>query len=207
MATQREYIVEQALQMFLQEGIKSVRMDDIAQRLGISKRTLYELFGDKETLLYEAMLHYRDQTACDHAKITETAHDVLEEMFLVLAHVLESSTAGHHHMHHNLKKFYPAVWEKIFKDNQNLYRGKLRIKLQEGIAGGLIRGDINVELAISILYATATALNVQPTVIVIPEGMSEQDALVQTLSCYFRGISTPKGEELIDKYMRQYKFK
>lgn len=52
---QKERIIEQAMQMFVTQGIKSVRMDDIAQQLGVSKRTLYELFGDKEGLLYLAM--------------------------------------------------------------------------------------------------------------------------------------------------------
>ena len=48
---QKERIIEQAMHMFVSQGIKSVRMDDIAQQLGVSKRTLYELFGDKEGLL------------------------------------------------------------------------------------------------------------------------------------------------------------
>lgn len=48
----KEKIVAQAMQIFLKQGIKAVRMDDIAQMMGISKRTLYELFGDKETLLF-----------------------------------------------------------------------------------------------------------------------------------------------------------
>ena len=52
---QKERIIEQAMHMFVSQGIKSVRMDDIAQQLGVSKRTLYELFGDKEGLLYLAM--------------------------------------------------------------------------------------------------------------------------------------------------------
>ena len=48
---QKERIIEQAMQMFVAQGIRSVRMDDIAQQLGVSKRALYELFGDKEGLL------------------------------------------------------------------------------------------------------------------------------------------------------------
>ena len=52
---QKERIIEQAMHMFVSQGIKSVRMDDIAQQLGVSKRTLYELFGDKEGLLYLAI--------------------------------------------------------------------------------------------------------------------------------------------------------
>ena len=46
--SQRDYIIDKATEMFVSQGIKSVRMDDIAQSLGVSKRTLYEMFGDKE---------------------------------------------------------------------------------------------------------------------------------------------------------------
>ena len=61
---QKERIVAQAMQMFVSQGIKAVRMDDIAQQLGVSKRTLYELFGDKESLLYLAMEHFfREQAS------------------------------------------------------------------------------------------------------------------------------------------------
>ena len=49
---QKERIIEQAMHMFVSQGIKSVRMDDIAQQLRVSKRTLYELFGDKEGYIY-----------------------------------------------------------------------------------------------------------------------------------------------------------
>ena len=55
---QKERIIDQAMHMFVSQGIKSVRMDDIAQQLGVSKRTLYEMFGDKEGLLYLAMERY-----------------------------------------------------------------------------------------------------------------------------------------------------
>lgn len=60
---QKERIIDQAMHMFVSQGIKSVRMDDIAQQLGVSKRTLYEMFGDKEGLLYLAMERYSELTA------------------------------------------------------------------------------------------------------------------------------------------------
>lgn len=58
---QKGRIIDQAMQMFVSQGIKSVRMDDIAQQLGVSKRTLYEMFGDKEGLLYLAMERYSER--------------------------------------------------------------------------------------------------------------------------------------------------
>lgn len=65
---QKERIIEQAMQMFVTQGIKSVRMDDIAQQLGVSKRTLYELFGDKEGLLYLAMERFFESKRVERPK-------------------------------------------------------------------------------------------------------------------------------------------
>ena len=64
---QKERIIDQAMHMFVSQGIKSVRMDDIAQQLGVSKRTLYELFGDKEGLLYLAMDRYFEKKRIERA--------------------------------------------------------------------------------------------------------------------------------------------
>ena len=82
---QKERIIDQAMQMFATQGIKSVRMDDIAQHLGVSKRTLYELFGDKEGLLYLAMERYFQRDRQRWTELTANARNVLEAMFMVLA--------------------------------------------------------------------------------------------------------------------------
>ena len=63
MTTQREKIVDHVWQMIITMGIKAVRMDDVANVMGMSKRTLYEMFGDKEGLLYLAMERYSEHSA------------------------------------------------------------------------------------------------------------------------------------------------
>ncbi len=204
MAVEKAHILQRVMEMFIAEGIRSVRMDDIAQRLGVSKRTLYEMFGDREGLVYEAMLGYVRQAQEEHEALVAGAHDVLEELFLVLEHMVDHSTEARH-VTENLRKFYPSVWDKMSVWNMAYHREKMRERLQKGIAEGLFRDDVNVELAISILYATSTAL-MGDSGIVIPDGMTEHDAFVQTLECFFRGISTPKGEALIERYRREYKF-
>ncbi len=77
---QKERIIEQAMQMFVAQGIRSVRMDDIAQQLGVSKRALYELFGDKEGLLYLAMERFFECKRIERAAACAGARNVLEAM-------------------------------------------------------------------------------------------------------------------------------
>lgn len=88
---QKERIIDQAMHMFVSQGIKSVRMDDIAQQLGVSKRTLYEMFGDKEGLLYLAMERYSERNRQRWNELTADAHDVLEAMFMVLGEVMDNA--------------------------------------------------------------------------------------------------------------------
>lgn len=198
----RERIIEQAMQMFVAQGIKSVRMDDIAQQLGVSKRTLYELFGDKEGLLYEAMDCYFERNRRRHEQLCSGAGNVLEAMFMVLGDVMDGSAVTNR-MLDNLRKFYPAVHEKLLREGTEKNRRDFSRMLEEGIDEGLFTDRFNMDLAISVLYYTASAI-VSRKDLMLPEGMSEREAFVQIISNFFRGVSTPKGLQLVDDYLKRY---
>lgn len=200
--TQKERIIEQAMQMFVAQGIKSVRMDDIAQQLGVSKRTLYEQFGDKEGLLYQAMVCYFEHNRLQWATLSAGARNVLERMFMVLGNVMDHSDVTSRMMD-NLKKFYPAVYDKLVREGTEKNRQEFRSMLTEGIEEGLFVDSIHIDLAITVLYYTASALVTRKDLI-LPEGISEREAFVQIVSNFFRGISTAKGLELIDDYLKRY---
>ena len=57
----RDRIIAESTDLFVRYGVKSVRMDDIASRLGVSKRTIYELFGDRESLIQTCVEHFYDR--------------------------------------------------------------------------------------------------------------------------------------------------
>ena len=190
---QKERIIEQAMHMFVSQGIKSVRMDDIAQQLGVSKRTLYELFGDKEGLLYLAI---------ERAAVCAHARNVLEAMFMVLGGVMDNAEVIQRLLN-NLRKFYPAVHDKMTREGTAKSRRDLQEMLEKGIADGLFVDTINLDLAISVLYYTASAITVRKDLI-LPAGMTEREAFVQIISNFFRGISTTKGLLLVDDYLKRY---
>ena len=199
---QKERIIEQAMQMFVTQGIKSVRMDDIAQQLGVSKRTLYELFGDKEGLLYLAMDRYFEKTRLERSASCADARNVLEAMFMVLGGVMDNAEVIQRLMN-NLRKFYPAVYQKMASEGSAKSRRDLKEMLELGIADGLFVETFNLELAISLLYYTASAITVRKD-LMLPEGMPEREAFVQIVSNFFRGISTAKGLQLVDDYVKRY---
>lgn len=201
--SQKERIIDQAMQMFVAQGIKAVRMDDIAQQLGVSKRTLYELFGDKESLMYLALERYFFCQHETHTEIARGAGNVLEAMFMVLSGVMDSAELTNRMMT-NLRKFYPAVYQKLMNTGTEENRRALSDMFDKGIADGLFVDNFNKELSISVLYYTSTALFSGNGEIILPDGMTRREAIVQIIANFFRGISTAKGLELIDSYSKKY---
>ncbi len=200
--TQKERIVEQAMQMFVRQGIKSVRMDDIAHSLGVSKRTLYELFGDKEELLTLSVVRYFESRRLRNSEVAAKAANVLEALFIVLNEILGNSVAADRLLG-NLKKFYPAVYEKVMQEGRESNYHWFREMLEKGIAEGLFISDFNLDLSIAMLYYTATGM-IAHSKEIVPAGMTEREAFVQIVSNFFRGISTAQGLELMDAYKRRY---
>ena len=200
--TQKERIIAQAMRMFVSQGIKSVRMDDIAQQLRVSKRTLYELFGDKESLLYLAMEHFFECKRVERAAASAGARNVLEAIFMVLGCMMDDSELIRRLLG-NLRKFYPAVHGRLLREGSVKSRRDMQEMLEKGIADGLFVRTINIDLAITVLYYTVSAVTDRKDMY-LPEGMSERQAFVQIVSTFFRGISTAEGMRLIDECLERY---
>lgn len=188
--------------MFVEQGIKSVRMDDIAHALGMSKRTLYETFDDKEELLFLAMHRYFERQHNRTEIAAADANDVLEALFVALSQIFDNTSVSVR-LIDNLKKFYPMIYKRLMTEGHEKNIADLRRMLETGVKQGLFISDFNFDLAISMLFHAATGLMCSRA-INIPKGMTERDAFVQIIGTFFRGISTRKGLELVDEYKRRY---
>ena len=160
------------------------------------------MFGDKEGLLYLAMDRYFEKTRLERSASCADARNVLEAMFMVLGGVMDNAEVIQRLMN-NLRKFYPAVYQKMASEGAAKSRRDLKEMLELGIADGLFVETFNLELAISLLYYTASAITVRKD-LMLPEGMPEREAFVQIVRNFFRGISTAKGLQLVDDYVKRY---
>lgn len=202
--SQRERIIEQTARMFVELGIKSIRMDDIAHTLGISKRTLYEMFADKEELIYLCMKYLMDEQLRVVAETTADCDDKLEALFNGFKLMLDGGER-HHRMMTNLQKFYPAVFDRIRVEHIRGGVSRLREVILSYIDLGLINSNINVDLSITIFYYTATGVFGQRNNIILPEGVTEKGAFMYTIVNFFRGIATEEGVRQIDRLVKEKK--
>ena len=197
---QRERIVEQAAKMFAEQGIKSIRMDDIASSLGVSKRTLYEMFEDKEELLYLSIRYMQSRRMAKvEAKLRKNTES-LAYLFDCIAMMMDNREL-HRRISHNLHKFYPATFERVRKEAEE-QSGKILYSLIEHyIDCGLITPTVDVRLSVTILYYTTNTLITSADNMSLPDGVTLQDALSYTIINFFRGIATLKGVQQIDEYI------
>lgn len=189
--------------MFLEEGVKSVRMDDIAMRLGVSKRTLYEMFSDKSDLLEQSLGHYFAQRRDEMEARTAHAANVFEEIFLILDSMKSDDRRGV--LIGNLKKFYPDIHRRIEDEAHKFSDREFDRLLDRGIQQGLLMPDLNKDLAMVTLTYTMTALFDQKHRLKRHDGVSLQMTFEYVIVNFFRGLATHEGIEIIDEIVKKYK--
>ena len=203
---QRETIIEQAAKMFAEQGIKSIRMDDIARSLGVSKRTLYEMFEDKEELLYLSIRYMQSRRMAKVEQKLRENTESLAQLFDSFALMTENREL-HRRISNNLRKFYPATFERVRKEAE-AESGKILYSLiQHYIDCGLIVPTVDIRLSVTILYYTTTTIVTSADNMTLPDGVTVNDALAYTIINFFRGIATIKGVQQIDDYLESIRNK
>ena len=198
----REVVIKRAAEMIVELGVKSLRVDDLARDLAVSKRTLYEMFGDKEELLYHSvklLFHNEANEIQASAMGAQSGIPALLEIF----DEMMARSAVRKRIMENLAKFYPELYERIMTENRDYGLAMLREKLTRLVEEGLISEIVNIDLSITMLYYTSMGLMRRHGRLVLPNGVTEQDALRYTIVNFFRGIATLKGVEQIDKYLAE----
>ena len=194
------------MHMFVRQGIKAVRMDDIAQELGISKRTLYEMFGDKEQLLYLCLKHYlADINESAISKAKETSGNMLETILTVFFEMTRYNETNNR-LFTNLRKFYPSVYNRIHCEQGEAGTKRFKKAIEECVNSGLLDNKTDIDLALTMLYYIATGIVARKDVI-LPEGVSAHEAFISIVLIFFRGLSTSEGLRIIDDFAASERFK
>ncbi|MDR2890994.1 MAG: TetR/AcrR family transcriptional regulator [Alistipes sp.] len=201
----KDRIIREAAAMFLDEGVKSVRMDDIATRLGVSKRTLYEMFGDKQDLLERSMEWLFEGKRREMCAQVEVATNVIEEIFFMLGSMRRDEKEAA--LVTNLKKFYPEIYRRLDEETHKYSYKEFDKMLDRGIEQGFFLPSINKELALVTLVYTMHSLFEKKYHFELIKNISHRDAFRYVIVSFFRGLATHKGIEAIDEAVNNYKVK
>lgn len=140
----RKQIISVAAEMFHQQGIRSVTMDDIAHRLCMSKRTLYQIFADKESLLLACVIQHEEEVIKQLEEVYNNTQNVLEFLLLVFSLKLKELNEIDPLFFEDMQK-YPKVIEHI-RQHKNENEQKSASFLQKGVEQGVFRKEINFQI-------------------------------------------------------------
>ena len=196
----RGRIIEKAMQEFAKHGIRAVKMDDIATDLGISKRTLYEIFEDKETLLFEGIKVYSERKReYLQSYAEEEGHHVIDIILEAYRMKVEEVRAVNPSFYMDLAK-YPKL-EHHMKESQEKSREGFLTFMKRGVSEGYFRSDINYELVPHIFDAMGQYI--------LSNKLIQQYTVEELFSnCFLialRGLCTDKGLHTIDTLMAEAK--
>ncbi|WP_269221585.1 TetR/AcrR family transcriptional regulator [Flavobacterium sp. IMCC34518] len=148
----KEKIISKAAELFLKLGFKSVTMDDIANEMCISKKTIYKFFCNKEILIEESteMVH---QTI--HESINTIAaknYNAIKENFEIKKMFKEMFKSGENSPAYQLKKHYPEIYNTVMSREINECNTVFRQNIVKGIQQGLYRENLDIDIYVGFYY-------------------------------------------------------
>jgi AcrR family transcriptional regulator len=197
----RERILRKAYELFNRFGIRRVTMDEIALKTGMSKKTIYQSFANKDELV-DAVLEEHLKKNCFQCECNKTGADnAVHEIFLNIDMVQELMVEMNPAVFYDLEKFHPAAFLKLNEHRNRYLYQKVTDNLNWGIREGLFREDIDVDVITKLrLQIMFLPFNLE----IFPYGKYNlAEVEIQTLEHYLYGIATIKAHKLIDKYKQQ----
>ena len=193
-------IKQKAHSLFWQYGLRSVSMDDIATSMGISKKTIYLHFADKDELV-DAVVESefkKNESICEHDKIN--SKNAIHEIFLAMDQVVEMFSSMNPSLVFDMHKYYPKAFQKfhtykndylynVIKDNiirginEEFYRAEIKIDIIANFRVESIMIPFNPEFFTKLKYSLAEI---------------EEEFIIHFLF----GIASPKGYKMILKYQQ-----
>ncbi|MBP3763581.1 MAG: TetR/AcrR family transcriptional regulator [Bacteroidales bacterium] len=176
-------VIETALRLFNSRGCKGVTMDDIAQSMRMSKRTLYEQFANKEELLTECLNLVHEKTNEMHRH----AHSQVDEPLLVAMYMLRANAMFIHRYNRILEeteRYYPDIHDRFFRLHSDSLRGMLRKGMDYMTARNYMRPDADVEVAIDFFCSTIQRKRLSE----VPDGEGYARQLNEVCFTYLRGL-------------------
>ncbi|SCY26771.1 TetR/AcrR family transcriptional regulator [Flavobacterium caeni] len=183
-----EKIIAKATDMFLRLGFKSVTMDDIAGEMGISKKTIYKYFINKEVLIEESTEAMHKQVHVKIEAIMAQNHNPIRENFELRRMFKNMFQAAETSPLYQLKKHYPELHQKTMCHELEDCYLFLRQNIDRGIYLGLYRKDMDIEKAIKFYYMLIFQIN-ENTV----SEKEAQELELAVLEYHTRAIATEKG--------------
>ncbi len=198
----KDRIQEKALEMFMRYGIRSVSMDEIAGQLGMSKKTLYQHFVDKDELIEAVVADDVNKGEQDCLNSCQMAGNAIEEVFILMQSVLKQIREMNPVVIYDLQKFHPKAFRHFEKHKNEFILSMVKQNMQRGIKEELYREDISIDI---LSRYRLESMFIPFNMDVFPPSKYEVATVAREVMVHFTfGIATSKGHKLIQKYLKEF---
>ena len=196
--SQLERILQGSEDLFLRAGIKSITMDDIAKHLGMSKKTIYQFFKDKNDLVTASLKRRLIEDEKMIRDIISKSENVIEEMINMMKCSEEVLSKINPTVIHDMQKYHPESWADFQKFKAEVLISTMEDLLTKGMKQGYIRTDIDVRV-IARMRVNQVELGFNTDIFPIGE-FSAWKVQMQFLEHFNYGVCTLNGYKLLNQY-------
>jgi TetR/AcrR family transcriptional regulator, cholesterol catabolism regulator len=186
-----------AFELFLKYGIKSVSMDDISRKLGISKKTIYTFVANKESLISNVLDKHLESDEEEILKITNKSIDAIDEMVNISQHILTFLCDMTPSLVFDLKKYHPELWAKVEKQHFTFIENTIHNNLVRGQKEGLYRKNFDAKI-VSKLYVAKSNCIVDTDNFPIAN-YNRVNLFKEMISYHLHGVVSPEGFQLFQQ--------
>ncbi len=194
----KEKIVKGAQGLFIQYGIRSVSMDDVARALSMSKKTLYQHFSNKNELVTQAVENYMNEEMDEFSEIHDNSDNAIEELFYLSKCVRQHVFKLNPSMLYDLQKYHADAWDIFYRFKNRFLKGQMVGNIKKGIAEGHYRKEVDPNVISTLrLESVQMVFNEQ----VFPRSdFNFRDVQIQLFDHFVHGILSDQGKKLYIDY-------
>ncbi len=199
----QERILQKATGLFVRYGMRSITMDEIALQLGISKKTIYQFFADKNELVDAVLLKMLEHNQYCCKKDSAVADNAIHEVFLAMEMVYEMFENMNPSMLYDLEKYHPKTYEKFTQHKYKFLYSVIKENLERGVKEEIYRPDIDVN--IMTMLRLETLMFPFSTHVIGKTKYNISEIHIHVIEHFLFGIASIKGYKLILKYKEERK--
>lgn len=194
-------ILFKARDLMTRNGVKHVTMDDIASQLGISKKTIYQFYKDKDALVMAVVNFELEEQSLKCQRTQDMADNAVHEMFMILEDIQQMFKNMNPMTMNELAKYYPEAFLRIQNHKDEFMHKIIKTNLIKGIEQGVYRKEIDPEiLSIYRLETSFVPFNVQ----LYPYSKFDiAKVTLQIIENFIYGVMSIKGIEFMEKYKQE----
>ncbi len=197
----KKKIILKAINLFFSLGFKSVTMDDLAQSMSISKKTIYQFFKNKNQLISSCTESIQKQLVETFKEIRKNADNPIVELFEIKKEAMKIIGNTETALQFQLQKFYPEIYEEIKNREFNLFKDNIQKSLKRGIKSEYFRKEINIDFVTRIYLNGMRGVR---DINLFPLKEFKVDEVIEDfIEYHLRAISTKKGLSLLNKIYKK----